>query len=299
MDDMGRGDHLALRRQRLRRLAVATCTVAAILLALSAAAVASAAASSDPPSTLVLQQSLNGHVECVSPDATCIQVNLYGQNGDPNLTFIDPGEQHVATVDLTNAGTLAATSLTVTAGDCTSRLCDTVEVSILCTTGGAETFSLGPMTLNQFGDSGTHVVSNGLAPGNSSTCTFTTEYPLHAPLILGARSVQPVTWTLTAAEVPPPTTTIPPATTTPAPPTTKVNGPPPTAPPTSKVNGPSVVAPPVAGPPSPPGALAMTGTDALALAIAGMALLAIGGLLLWMSRRRGASQQGDSPTVAT
>ncbi|MBO0731601.1 MAG: LPXTG cell wall anchor domain-containing protein, partial [Acidimicrobiaceae bacterium] len=267
--------------------------------------------------TLVLQQSLNGHVQCVSPDATCTIVNLYGQGGDPGPSFITPGEQHVTTVDLTNAGTLAASSLTVVAGSCTSQLCETVTVTILCTTGGTASFSFGPATLTAFGASGTHLVANGLAAGASSTCTFTVEYPANAPFIAPARSVQPVTWTLTAPEVPPtttipppttipPTTTVPPPTTVPPattiPPATTSPAPPPPstvppAPPTTKVSGPPAVPPPVVGPPAPP-SLAVTGTDALVMAIAGLVLLAIGAFLLWLSRRRDEGHGVDSPPVA-
>lgn len=288
MRDLERRDKLEARRRLLRKLAVGTSAVAAILLALSGGAVASAARA-DPPSTLILQQSLDGHVECVSPDATCTIINLYGQNGDPGESPIAPGQHHVTTVVLRNAGTLTASSLSVAAGSCTNQLCGTVEVATVCTTGGMITFSFGPATLDAFGASGTHAVNTGLAPGASTTCTFTVTYPPDAPGIVAARSVQPVTWTLTASEAPP--TTSPPTT---RPPTT--SKPPTTSPPTSAPPSTTPSRVPPTKPAAIPPLLAMTGVDARALAIAGLVLLAIGAVLFRLSSRHDRGS-GESPSA--
>ena len=132
-------------------------------------------------------------------------------------------------------------------------LCGTVTVMVTCRTGGT-TFSFGPMTLTAFAESGTHTVVGGLAAGVAARCTFTVTYAADAPSVLSTRALQPVTWTLTAEEIP--------STTTPSPPSP----------------GDEAAAPG-------PGPLAFTGGDALPLVLTGLALLLLGGLLFSISRR--------------
>ena len=302
-------DQLDARRHRLRRLAAVTSVAGAVLLALGAVR---SEAQPEPPPTLVLEQLLDGQVECVSPEAQCL-LNLYSQGGAPGPSFITPGEQHVTTVDLRNAGNLTASSLEMAAGTCRNEdtsgvgtpdgdLCGTVTVAVLCTS-GATTFSYGPTTLPEFAESGTHTIVGGLAPGAAARCTFTVGYPADAPYFFFTRAVQPVTWTMTAAEVPPttpPTTTAPttgPPTTAPPPTASPTTGPPSVAPPGPPAR-PAVPAAPAPGAtPRQPGALAFTGGDALPLALAGLALLLIGGLLYWWSRPREHRWTGEPGAV--
>jgi hypothetical protein len=238
----------------------------------------------------VLQQLLNGQVQCVSTNATCSVVNLYGNNGaSPNP--VAPGDVRTTTVQLLNAGTTAASGLTMTPGACqnqalatgvpTGDLCGILTVTISCTTGNS-TFSYGPQTLTTFGEQGTQTVNNGLAAGASSTCQFTVTYP--ADPSSGAASdpgttlgVQPITWTLTANEATTPT-------------------PPPTTPATP--GAPAGVAPGPATPSAVPGPLAVTGSYALALALVGLALLVIGRVLSRMSRRRDQHDPAESQSAA-
>jgi hypothetical protein len=261
---------------RLRKWSVATSVAAAMLLALSVSAVAASAGTGSSSSSLVLQQLLNGQVQCVSPDATCSVVNLYGNDGvSPNP--VAPGDVRTTTVQLLNAGTLAASSLTMTPGACqnqtlvagvpTGDLCGTLTVTISCTTGNS-TFSYGPQTLTTFGEQGTHTIETGLAPGASSTCRFTVTYPAGADIAAASVAgmtlgTQAITWTLTANEAPTPT---------PSPPTTP--------------GAPAAVTPGPAAPSTVPGPLAVTGSYPLALALAGLALLVVGRVLSRLSRRR-------------
>lgn len=320
------GPQLEMRRSRLRKLAVATSLAGALFLVLSVSGFAAAARTDPPAPSLVLQQLLNGQVQCTSPDATCTVVNLYGPDGSPNPPLMFPGDQRMTTVQLRNAGTVPSSGLVVSAGACTNQplsggadggdLCPVLTVAIACTT-GSMTFSFGPETLTRFGQAGVLTINNGLAVGQAATCTFTTTYPATAPSFAQVlRVIQPVAWTITAEAPPPP----PPPTTTPpttAPPTT---APPTTAPPTSAppTSAPPVTAPPATAPPSAPSAtvppsaavtppsaavpsqvapapsapsrLAFTGGDALPWVLTGLALLLLGALLFWLSRRRGHSE---------
>jgi len=245
------------------------------LLCISIGASASAART-DPASSLVIQQTLNGLTECVSPDATCTTPNLYAQNGDPGPSPIAPGQHHATTVELRNAGNVTASSLDLSPGSChnyavtgsrpPSDLCDTVDVAVACTTEGT-TYTFGPATLTNFGEAGTQALNRGLAPGASTTCTFMETYPANKPaLTAGTGADQPVTWTLTAGEIPPPATTPRPGA-TPGPPEPSAS------------QGPALVAP-FSGP------LPSTGTGSLALAMVGSVMLATGGAMLRWSRRR-------------
>jgi hypothetical protein len=249
----------------------------AILLSLGAVA---GAAPTAPSAPLVLEQSVNGQVQCVSPDGSCVVANLYGPAGSPQPPMMFPGDQFVTTVQLRNVGTLPSSNLLLSAGACQNQamsgvgqapdLCGTVTVSIACTSGGG-TFSFGPVTLPDFAQAGTLTVDDGLAVGQAATCRFTTTYP-EAPTTLSeaARAVQSLTWAITADE-PPPTT------------------PPPH---TSRPSGSTATTPPG------PGALAFTGGDALPLVLAGLALLLLGGLLLWRSRPGGLRPEGPGPPPA-
>jgi hypothetical protein len=254
-----------------------------VLFALSVSAVAASAGTGPSSSSLVLQQLLNGQVQCVSTNATCSVVNLYGNNGvSPNP--VAPGDVRTTTVQLLNAGNLAASSLTLSPGSCQNHalsggiaagdLCGTVTVAIFCTTGAA-TFSYGPQTLTTFGQQGVHTVNSGLAAGASSTCRFTVTYPGGATFPPATLAVQPVTWTLTANEAPTPT---------PAPPTTP--------------GAPAGVAPGAAAPSSVPGPLAVTGSDELVLALAGFALLVVGRVLSRLARRRDHKDAAESQSAA-
>jgi LPXTG-motif cell wall-anchored protein len=224
-----------------------------------------------PANSLVLQQLLNGQVRCVSPDSTCT-VNLYGPNGVLPPPLIHPGSQNTTTVQLRNAGTLAADSLVVSPSLCQNRtlaggsggdLCGTLTVQILCTNaGGATLLSFGPQTLTRFGQAGTHRLTNALAPGTSATCHFTVTYPAASPVIIGMEAEQPVSWTLTAAQAAPPTTS------------------------------PSAPAPTPAPGAAAPGPLPRTGAETIALALAGLVLLAVGWALFWVARRREARLAG-------
>lgn len=261
------------RRPRRRASSVVVCAAAAVLLALSVGSVDAVAGpvQADPPSgSLVLEQSLDGQTTCVSPDATCSVVNLYAQDGDPSPPPIDRGAQRTTTVQLRNAGSVTASGLDLSPAACRNQplhggtagadLCATVTVAVDCATGGSP-FSLGPQTLTSFGQEGTRTVTAGLAPGASATCRFTVAYPLDAPLITEAlRAVQPVTWTLTAGETPPPSDGVAPGPSTPG-----------------------------------RGPLALTGVDVLPLVLAGVALLAAGGLALRWSRRRRGDAAGSLP----
>src|SRR4051794_40130183 len=111
------GDRPHGRRRGLRRAAVATSLAGAILLALGAVAFA---VPPDPPSALILEESHDGAVRCFSPDASCT-LNYYADDAAPGRSVIAPGQQHVTTVDLRNAGTLAATDLTMIAGPCQNQ----------------------------------------------------------------------------------------------------------------------------------------------------------------------------------
>jgi hypothetical protein len=250
-------------------LAVTTSVAGAILVALGAVAFA---VPPDPPSALILEESLNGQVQCASPDASCT-LNLYAADGAPGQSLIAPGQQHVTTVDLRNAGTLAATDLTMAAGPCQNQgpagigeprgdLCSTATVTVTCTTAGT-TFSYGPTTLTAFAAAGIATIVSGLASGASTRCTFTVTYPLDAPTVLSTRALQPITFTLTAPE-PSPTTT---------PPTTAI-----------AVAGADQARPPSASASPGRGALPVTGDQALLQAFTGLALLILGGLLLGCSR---------------
>jgi hypothetical protein len=268
------GDQPHARRRRLRRLAVATSVAGAILVALGAVAFA---VPPDPPSALILEESHNGSVRCFSPDASCT-LNYYAIDGAPGQSVIAPGQQHVTTVDLRNAGTLAATDLTMIAGPCQNQgpdgigepggdLCSVATVTVTCTTEGP-TFSYGPATLTDFATTGAATIVSGLASGASARCTFTVTHPVDGPTVLSTRALQPVTFTLSAAE-PPPTTT---------PPTTA-----------EAVAGAGDVPPPSPGAAPGRGALPVTGDQALLLALTGLALLTLGGLLLGLSRSPGAA----------
>ncbi|HEY7073163.1 MAG TPA: hypothetical protein VH479_23760 [Acidimicrobiales bacterium] len=240
---------------------------ATVLLALAVAAAAQAVP--DDPSTLVLEQSLDGAVVCVSPDAACSAIDLYGPAGIPNTAPVHPGDRFATTVQLRNAGNIAASGLALSPAGCENRpldgatavadLCGTVTVTVGCEAGGGAgtgtggtTFGSGPQTLAAFGQDGTHTVSPPLGPGEAVTCMFTTAYPADGPPIEQAvRAVQPVTWTLVAPE--------PPA--------------------RSPSGGAEAAGRPGSGP------LAFTGGDALPLTLAGVALLAVGGALHRRSRR--------------
>jgi LPXTG-motif cell wall-anchored protein len=271
----GRIEQPERRQQRLRKSAVGTSLAATILLCLSIGASASAART-DPASSLVLQESLNGLTQCVSPDATCTTPNLYAQNGAPGPSSIAPGQHHATTVELRNAGNITASNLDLLPGSChnytvnggppTSDLCGTVDLVVACTTGGT-TNALGPTTLTNFGEIGTQALTRALAPGASTTCTFTETYPAHTPApSAGTGADQPVTWLLTAGDIPPQANTPRPG---------EVSGQP--APGNSL--GPAQVAPQS-------GLLPSTGTGALSITIVGSVLLATGGVMFWWSRRR-------------
>ena len=320
---MLRGVAPEARRRRLRMLSVAASLAGALLLSLGAMA---SAAQTAPPGTLVLDEAINGSIQCVSPDTSCT-VNKYGINGAPVPPLIAPGNQFTTTVELTNGGTLTGSSLELAGGPCRNTgpggvgapggdLCGLITVTITCCQPGAPpraqaatlagaarvqpaaeddppmqpaavdllvrpaaapTFTLGPISLAAFAQSGTHTVFTGLAPGASVLCTFTVTYPPDGPFVFSTRAIQAVAWTLTGEEAPP--TTVPPTT---APPTT---APPGTAPP--GVTPPAVTPPgAVVTTPRAPGALAFTGGDTLPLALAGLVLLVLGGLLYWFSRPR-------------
>jgi hypothetical protein len=271
------------KRQRLRKSAVGTSLAATLLLCLSIGASASAGRS-DPAASLVLEQSLNGLTQCVSPDATCTTPNLYGQNGAPDPSPIAPGQQRATTVELRNSGNIAASSLDLSPGSCDnyaitggaalSDLCGTLEVAVACTTGGT-TSTFGPATLTNFGEVGTWSLNRGLAPDASTSCTFTVMYPADKPaLSAGTGAHQPVTWTLTAGDIPPQATPPPPGV-VPGPLSSGAS------------LSPTSVAP-LAGP------LPFTGIDSLGLAIVGSVLLATGGVMLWWSRRRDRAFLGSS-----
>ncbi|MDD9371576.1 MAG: hypothetical protein PV358_15770, partial [Acidimicrobiales bacterium] len=255
-----RSDDAEANRRRLRVSAVAVTVTAVALLALSVAAAAQAQTAAP---SLVLEQSSNGEVTCVSPSATCSAVNLYGRDGSTNTPPVFPGDQLTTTVQLRNAGNLAASGLHLAAGACENEpvdgggavladLCATVTVAVECGTDGT-TVSLEPQTLVGFGQAGSRTVAAPLAAGAVATCRFTVTYPADAPASPQAlQAVQPVTWTLMAPDAPTP-------------------GPSP-APPDAGGTSP--------GPATPPGgALAFTGGNALALALAGMVLLFLGGVL--------------------
>jgi hypothetical protein len=262
-------------------LAVVTSVVATILLALSIGAVAATAGSNPPSSPLVLQQLLNGQVQCVSNDATCTAVNLYGQNGNPNSPNLNPnGETRTTSVQLLNAGSQAASNLTLTPGACVNQdlsgtpvdLCSIISVGVSCSTAGSDV-SFGPLSLTAFGRLGTQIVDPGLAPNASTTCTFTVVFPPGSPAsALATRAVQPVTWTLLSSETPTPTPT-------------------PTAPGTP---APGVPAPGVPAPSAVPGPLAVTGSNPIVLALAGLALLVAGRVLARAARRRQRSEADES-----
>ena len=254
--------------RRLGRWAIVTTVAAAVLFSLSAAAVAAGATGGSPSAPIVLQELLNGQTQCVSNDADCSIVNLYGQNGNPNSAPLNPnGEQRTTTAVLLNAGSTAASSLSLNPGTCQNQnlnaalpsgdLCSAITLTVACATGGS-TVSFGPQTLTAFGHDGTLIADTGLSPGASTTCRFTVSYPASDPTaVLEVRAVQPITWTL-AGEAP----TAGPATSGPG-------------------TGPSGAAPGL----SVPGPLAITGIDALALAIVGLALLVAGHFLAHLSRR--------------
>ena len=265
----GRSDQAQSGRRRLRASAAAS-VVAALLLLLS---VAAAAQVEPPDSPLVLQQLLGGEVTCVSTEATCTLVNLFGQDGAPSTGPIRPGDQLDTTVQLRNAGTIAASGLDLVAGPCQTEplsgevaladLCATITVALDCTAGDA-TFSLEPQTLTSFGQGVSHSVAAPLAAGASATCQFTITYPADAPpATQELRAVQPATWTLVAPDAPSPTPSDPGGGASPAP----------------------------AVPPR--GPLAFTGADALPLVLAGVALLVAGGVLYRFRRHdRGAARSG-------
>lgn len=264
-----RSDHAEADRRRLRVSAVAVTATAVALLALSVAAAAQAQTAAP---SLVLEQSSNGEVTCVSPAATCSAVNLYGRDGSIDTPPVFPGDQLTTTVQLRNAGNLAASGLHLAAGACENEpvdgggavladLCATVTVAVECGTDGT-TVSLEPQTLVGFGQAGSRTVAAPLAAGAVATCRFTVTYPADAPASPQAlQAVQPVTWTLMAPDAPTP-------------------GPSPSpAPPDAGGTSP--------GPATPPGgALAFTGGNALALALAGLVLLVLGGVLHRASRGR-------------
>jgi hypothetical protein len=248
---------------RLRTWAVALSVAAAALLALSIS-VAAATAGNDPPSSpLVLQQLLNGQVQCTSPDATCTVVDLYGQDGNPNSPNLNPkGETRTTTVQLLNAGTTAASDLTLTPAACANEnlggvpvdLCSTISAAVSCSTGGSK-IALGPQSLTVFGERGPQIVNTGLAPGASTTCTFTVSFPPGSPAaLLSARAVQPITWALLSNETQTPT--------------------------------PSAPAPGVSAPSALPGPLAVTGSNPIVLALLGLVLLVTGRVLSRAARRR-------------
>jgi hypothetical protein len=243
--------------------AVAASAAAAALLALSIS-VAAVTAGNDPPSSpLVLEQLLNGQVQCTSPDATCTVVDLYGQNGNPNSPNLNPnGETRTTTVQLLNAGSIAASELILTPGTCANEalsrvpvdLCSTVSVAVSCTTGGSN-ISLGPQSLTAFSELGPQIVDSGLASGASTTCTFTVSFPPGSPAALqSTRAEQPDTWTLVSNETVTPT--------------------------------PSGPAPGPSAPGAVPGPLAVTGSNPIVLALLGLALLVTGRVLVRAVRRR-------------
>jgi hypothetical protein len=242
---------------------------AAILLSLAVAAAAQAA---PPAPRLVLEQSLHGEVVCTSTEATCGAVDLYGSDGSRDTTPIEPGDHRTTTVQLRNAGDIAASGLDVSAAACANRpldggaavadLCGTVTVAVACE-GGGRTFGLGPQTLTRFGQDGSHTLAAPLAAGEATTCQFDLRYPADAPAIGQAlQAVQPVTWTLVAPEPLSPSPSL----------------------------SPSVPLPggsaPASAPPS-RGPLAFTGGGAVPFALAGVALLVVGAVLHRLSRRHG------------
>lgn len=248
----------------LRRAAIATCVAGALVLLVSAAEAASAAASDPPAPTLVLQEVHDGRVICVSPEANCTVINLYGPDGSITPPRAFPGSRNTTTIQLRNASSIAASRLEITADACRNvapnggpigDLCAVLTVTVSCTSPSG-TFSYGPVSLTRFGTAGTHIVSNALAAGASATCRFTLDYPAGAPSFTNVvRAIQPITKTLVAAPAPPPT-------------------PAPTPAPTP--------------PPAPPVKLPFTGANPAPFVIVGAALLALGGGLFRLSRRRDA-----------
>jgi hypothetical protein len=288
MRGTGRSDQADRGRRRLRASAVIACVIAVILLALS---VTAAAQTESTNPTLVLEQLLNGEVACVSADATCSAVDLYGRQGNRNTGPINPGDRLSTTVQLRNAGNITASGLHLSADACQNQaldggtaladLCDTVTVAVDCAADGT-TFSLEPQTLGSFGQDA-HTVAAPLAPGASATCRFDVAYPTDRPAITERlRAVQPVTWTLMAPDVPGP-------------------GPGPGQEPgpgqgrgLEPAPGPSGGVTPEPAPPS-RGPLAFTGGDALLLSLAGLALLIVGAVLHRLSRHHGRGDPWPAP----
>jgi hypothetical protein len=243
--------------------AVIAGVAAALLLGLSLAYSVTAAAQTNPPGTiLVLEELVKSDVRCTSSSAVCTGVNLYGGSGDTDPPQLHPGDQLTTSVQLRNAGTIAA-GLDLSPGACRQEtssggtaaadLCGTVTVAVACVTPDGSVFASGPRTLTRFGQDGPLMVTAGLDPGASTMCDFTVTYPADAPPATRAhRAWQPVTWTLLATE--------------------------------AVVAGSDTERPPAApavAPPAAPrgGTLPVTGGAGLPLALAGLALSVAGAVL--------------------
>lgn len=86
-----RSDQPEVRGRHLHASAVLAILAAAVLLVVSVAAAAQAQAVAP---SLVLEQSHDGAVTCVSPEAACRVVDLYGQDGNTDALSAGHGPFH-------------------------------------------------------------------------------------------------------------------------------------------------------------------------------------------------------------
>jgi hypothetical protein len=136
--------------------------------------------------------------------ATCSTVNKYGGIGtgsgtDASGAQLAPGSHQTASATLTNNGTATGTLTMTPAADCAASaypgttnqdfvnydICNELTVSVTCAGNSPDTSSLPATTavvLNDSSYAGTaFTIDTALAPGGSTTCTYTLALPSTAP----------------------------------------------------------------------------------------------------------------------
>ena len=155
--------------------------------------------------SLLLEETGPGAVVCTSTDGggsgnafTCSTIDKYGGTASP----LGPGDHQSVTVTLKNTGTTSG-PLALAPGVCatsggsptaTASICDTAEVTLVCTAPSAVDTTGSPVVLSAFGDQAVVVT---LAAGASTDCTFDVALPVSAsPQVAGQTATQPLVWTL-------------------------------------------------------------------------------------------------------